>query len=26
MKYMATKLADNLQDAIEYIAIHYPAN
>jgi len=24
MKYMATKLADNLQDAIEYIAIHYP--
>jgi nucleoside 2-deoxyribosyltransferase len=26
MKYMATKLADNLQDAIEYIAIHYPTN
>ena len=26
MKYMATKLADNLQDAIEYIAIHYPIN
>jgi hypothetical protein len=24
MKYMSTKLADNLQDAIEYIAIHYP--
>ena len=24
MKYMATKLADNLQDAVEYIAIHYP--
>lgn len=24
MKYMTTKLADNLQDAIEYIAIHYP--
>ena len=24
MKYMATKLADTLQDAIEYIAIHYP--
>jgi hypothetical protein len=24
MRYMATKLADNLQDAIEYIAIHYP--
>ena len=24
MKYMATKLADNLQDAIEYIAVHYP--
>ena len=24
MKYMATKLADNLQDAIGYIAIHYP--
>lgn len=26
MKYMATKLADNLQDAIDYIAIHYPIN
>ena len=26
MKYMATKLADNLQDAIEYIAVHYPTN
>lgn len=24
MKYMATKLVDNLQDAIEYIAVHYP--
>lgn len=24
MRYMATKLADNLQDAIEYIATHYP--
>lgn len=24
MKYMATKLADNLQDAIEYIASNYP--
>jgi hypothetical protein len=24
MRYMATKLADTLQDAIEYIAIHYP--
>lgn len=24
MKYMATKLADNLQDAIDYIAVHYP--
>ena len=24
MKYMATKLAENLQDAIEYIAVHYP--
>lgn len=24
MKYMATKLVDNLQDAIEYISIHYP--
>ena len=24
MKYMATRLADTLQDAIEYIAIHYP--
>lgn len=26
MQYMATKLADNLQDAIEYIAVHYPIN
>lgn len=26
MKYMATKLADNLQDAIDYIAVHYPTN
>jgi hypothetical protein len=26
MKYMATKLADNLQDAIDYIAVHYPIN
>ena len=26
MKYMATKLAENLQDAIEYISIHYPNN
>jgi len=26
MKYMATRLADTLQDAIEYIAIHYPTN
>ncbi len=26
MKYMATKLADSLQDAIEYIAVHYPTN
>lgn len=26
MKYMATKLADNLQDAIEYIVLHYPTN
>ena len=24
MKYMATRLADTLQDAIEYIAVHYP--
>lgn len=24
MKYMATRLADSLQDAIEYIAVHYP--
>jgi nucleoside 2-deoxyribosyltransferase len=24
MKYMSTKLADTLQDAIEYIAVHYP--
>lgn len=26
MKYMATKLAEDLQDAIEYISIHYPNN
>lgn len=26
MKYMATKLAEDLQDAIEYIAVHYPIN
>jgi hypothetical protein len=26
MKYMATKLADDLQEAVEYITIHYPAN
>ena len=24
MKYMATKLVENLQDAIEYVAVHYP--
>jgi hypothetical protein len=24
MKYMATKLADNLQEAVEYMATHYP--
>ena len=24
MKYMATKLVDNLQDAIDYIAVNYP--
>jgi hypothetical protein len=24
MKYMATKIVDNLQDAVEYIAVHYP--
>lgn len=24
MKYMATRLVGNLQDAIEYIAVHYP--
>ena len=26
MKYMATKLADNLHDAIEYISVQYPTN
>lgn len=26
MKYMATKLADDLQDAIDYISINYPTN
>lgn len=24
MKYLATKLTDNLQDAVEYISVHYP--
>jgi nucleoside 2-deoxyribosyltransferase len=24
MRYMSTKLVDNLQDAIEYIVVHYP--
>lgn len=24
MRYMATKLADNLQEAVEYMATHYP--
>jgi nucleoside 2-deoxyribosyltransferase len=26
MKYMATKIESNLEKAIEYIAVHYPAN
>jgi nucleoside 2-deoxyribosyltransferase len=26
MKYMATKIVDNIEEAIEYIAIHYPIN
>lgn len=26
LKYMATKLASSMQDAIEYIAINYPSN
>jgi hypothetical protein len=26
MKYMTTNLAEDLQDAIEYISIHYPNN
>lgn len=26
MKYMATKLASSMQDAIEYIAVNYPTN
>jgi len=24
MRYMATKITNNLEDAVEYIAIHYP--
>jgi hypothetical protein len=26
MKYMSTKIMDNIEDAIEYITIHYPIN
>jgi len=26
MKYMSTKILDNIEDAIEYIAIHYPTH
>jgi hypothetical protein len=26
MKYMATKIVDDIEEAIEYIAIHYPIN
>jgi len=26
LKYMATKLASSMQDAIEYIAVNYPSN
>ena len=26
LKYMATKLAPSMQDAIEYIAVNYPSN
>jgi nucleoside 2-deoxyribosyltransferase len=26
LKYMATKLASSMQDAIEYIAVNYPTN
>jgi hypothetical protein len=26
MKYMSTKIVDNIEDAIEYIAVHYPTN
>jgi hypothetical protein len=26
MRYMSTKIVDNIEDAIEYIAVHYPTN
>lgn len=26
MRYMSTKLADNLEDAVEYIVLHYPVD
>lgn len=26
MRYMATKIVDNIEEAIEYISIHYPIN
>jgi hypothetical protein len=26
MRYMSTKIVDNIEDAVEYIAVHYPIN
>ena len=26
MKYMSTKTLDNIEDAVEYISVHYPIN
>jgi nucleoside 2-deoxyribosyltransferase len=26
MKYMATKIVDNIEEAIDYISVHYPIN
>jgi hypothetical protein len=26
MRYMSTKIVDNIEDAVEYISVHYPVN
>jgi hypothetical protein len=26
MRYMSTKIVDNIEDAVEYITVHYPIN